>query len=296
MNVLIIGATGYIGTAIDEALTARGHKTVGTARSEIAKAKLQARGTQVVMADAAKPNTLIAAVRDADAVVYAVNVTDADRWNVDTNALKAIRKGLAGTEKTFVYISGAWVYGSTGDGPATEDAPLNPPVAIARRIEFERATMEMTKLGIRSIVIRPGIVYGLGAGHPAMFVQSARERGAAAIVGEGKNRWPTIDRTDMGELVALVLEYGRPGRAYNAANDEHFYVDQIAAAASRGAGKNGATVTVPSHFMGQFGECLILDQVLSSARAKNDLGWKPHGPSIIEELEHGSYVGAVYAS
>lgn len=295
MNVLIIGATGYLGTAIDEALTSRGHKTTGVARSDAAKTKLQSRGTAVVMADAAKPNTLAGPIRDADAVVYAVNVTDADPWAVDTGALKAIRKGLAGTEKTFVYVSGAWVYGPTGDKSATEDAPLNPPTLMTRRIEFERATVEMTKLGVRALVVRPGIVYGRGLGIPSMFVQSARERGAATIVGEGKNRWPTIAVGDAGDLIALAVEYGRPGRAYNAANDDHFLVQEIAAAASRGAGKDGATTNVPYDIMGQYGECLALDQVISSERAKNDLGWTPKGASILEELERGSYVGATYA-
>jgi nucleoside-diphosphate-sugar epimerase len=295
MNVLIIGATGYIGTAVDEALTARGHKTVGVARSDTAKAKLQARGTNVVYADAAKPNTLAGPLKEADAVVYAVNVTDADPWAVDTGALKAIRKGLAGTEKTFVYVSGAWIYGSTGDRPATEDAPLNPPTLMVRRVEFERATIEMTKLGVRALVVRPGIVYGRGAGLPSMFVQSARERGAATIVGEGHNHWSTIDVGDLGELIALAVEYGRPGRAYNAANDDQFVVEEIAKAASRGAGKDGATTTVPYDIMGQMGECLALDQILSSDRAKNDLGWRPKNTSIVEELEKGSYVGAVFA-
>ena len=295
MNVLIIGATGYIGTAIDEALTARGHKTVGTARSDAAKSKLQARGTNVVFADASKPSTLAGPLKAADAVVYAVSVTDADPWSVDANALKAIRKGLAGTEKTFAYVSGAWIYGATGDGPATEEAPLNPPTLMVRRLEFERATIEMTKLGVRALVVRPGIVYGRGAGIPSMFVQSARERGAATIVGDGNNRWPTIDVGDLGDLVALAVEFGRPGRAYNAANDDRFHVAEIAKAASRGAGKDGATTTVSYDVMGQLGECLALDQVVSSDRAKNDLGWRPQSPSILEELERGSYVDAVFA-
>ncbi|MBD5655292.1 MAG: NAD-dependent epimerase/dehydratase family protein [Candidatus Eremiobacteraeota bacterium] len=289
MNVLIVGATGYVGTSVDEALVARGHRTVGTARSDAARSVLEARGTAVASADAAKPNTLTSAVRSADAVVYAVTVTDANSWNVDVNALRAIRKALAGTEKTFAYISGAWVYGSTGDVPATENAPLQPPPLVARRIELERETLGMTQLGIRALVIRPGIAYGRGAGIPAMFVQSARERGAATIVGEGTNRWATIHIADLGMLVALALESGRPGRSYNAAGDDRFHVSEIAEAASRGAGAGGATINVDPEIIGQYGECLALDQIISADRAKSDLGWTPQAPSIVEDLEHGSY-------
>ncbi len=293
MNVLLIGATGYVGNAVDEALRTRGHQTVGTARSEAAKAKLDARGTPWVAADAAKPQTLVDAVRTVDAVVYCVNVTDADPFAVDSAALRSIRKGLAGTEKTFVFMSGSWVYGATGDAPVAEDAPLMPPAFIARRVELERATIEMTKIGVRALVIRPGVVYGRGGGIATMFVASARERGAATILGDGKNRWATIDVGDLGDLVALALERGRPGRAYNAANDDRFTVAQIAAAASRGAGKGGETATVPARMMGHFGECLALDQAITAARARTDLAWAPTAPSIIASLESDAYAHAV---
>jgi len=289
MNVLIIGATGYVGSAVDEALRARGHTTVGTARSEAARRKLAARGTVVVDADAAKPNTLVEALRGVDAVVYSVAVTDDDPFAVDNNALKMIRKGMAGTEKTFVFVSGAWVYGATGPSAAGEDAPLDPPPFFARRIELERATIAMTKLGVRAIVIRPGVVYGRGGGLVTMFVSSARERGAATVVGDGDNHWATIEVGDLGELIALAVERGLPGRAYNAANDDRFTVKEIAAAASQGAGKGGAITFVPANVMGQYGECLALDQTVSSERAKFDLAWKATAPSIVATLQTAAY-------
>jgi nucleoside-diphosphate-sugar epimerase len=288
MNVLIIGATGYVGTAVDEALVARGHRTIGVARSDHARNILEARGTAVAFGDVAKPNSLTSAVKAADAVVFAVTVA-ASTGNVDVNALRSIRKTLAGTEKSFAYVSGVWVYGATGDTPATESAPLQPPPLIARRLELERETLAMTKLGIRAFVIRPGIAYGRGAGHPAMFVQSARERGASTIVGDGNNRWPTIHIDDLGSLIACAIEGGRPGRAYNAVGDDRFRVSQIAEAASRGAGAGGATTHVDPEVIGQFGDCLALDQVISAERAKTDLAWRPRGPSILEDLERGSY-------
>ena len=296
MDVLIIGATGYVGTAIDESLTARGHRTVGLARSDMARYKLQARGTAFVKADAAKPQSLIEPAKKADAVVYCLQVTDADAHTVGLNALRAVARALAGTEKTFVYTSTAWIYGPTGTATATEDMQPNPPAMVARRLEFERMTQNMTKLGIRGIVVRPGIAYGRGAGVPAMFVQSARERKAATIVGDGTNHWATIGIQDLGELFARIVEAGVPGRAYNAVNDETLTVSEIAEAASRGAGAGGATSLVPADILGPFGECLALDQRISAQRAKSDLSWSPRGPSLAEELEFGSYLATALAS
>lgn len=295
MNVFILGATGYIGTAVDEALRSRGHHTTGLARSDAAREKLASRGTSSYMGDAAQPQTLERALREADAVVYAVRVTDADPIAVDRGALRAIRKALAGTEKTFVYLSDAWVYGETGDAEATEDATLAPPALVARRLDLERATLEMTKLGVRAIVVRPGIVYGRRAGLAAMFVQSARERGSATIIGDGSNRWATIEVGDLGDFVARTVDLGRPGRAYNAVNDDRFCVREIARAASRGAGAGGQTNLVAVPVMGGLGECMALDQTISAERAKRDLGWRATGPSILVDVEHGSYATATLA-
>ncbi len=295
MNVLIIGATGYIGTSVDEALARRGHKVVGIARSETAAARLSARGTTYVQADVSRPQSLVDAIKAADAVVYAVQITDADPWNVDQKALKQIAKALAGSEKTFVYVSGAWIYGSTGPAPVGENAPLHPPPFVARRIELERQSLDMSRIGIRAINIRPGIVYGKGAGIASMFVQAARERGAATILGEGENHWATIDVNDLGELIALAVERGRPGRAYNAVNDDAFTMREIAEAASRGAGTGGALNIAPESMMGQYGECLRLDQRIDAARAKSDLEWSATRPSIVEDLERGSYQEAAVA-
>ncbi len=292
MNVLIVGATGFVGSAVDEALKANGHRTFGVARSDSAREKLEKRGTTVVLGDAARPQTLAKAISSADAVVYAVNVTDADPWTVDNNALRQIRKSLAGSEKTFVFVSCAWIYGSTGDVPVGEAAPISPPALLIRRLELERLTIDMTRVGIRALIVRGGIAYGNGGGIPSMFVQSARERGAATIVGDGRNRWATIDVHDLGRCIARAVETGRPGRAYNAVNDDHFTVREIAEAGSRGAGAEGATILVPPEIMGQYGECLALNQVISAERAKADLGWHAEGPSIVRELEFGSYVTA----
>ncbi len=289
MNVLIIGATGYIGTAVDESLSARGHTVVGVARSDAARTRLQARGTTSIDADVSNPKTLQTAVRAADAVVYTVAITDDDPWAVDFKALRTIGKSLAGSEKTFVYVSSAWIYGSAGTDAITEDAPLNPPPFVSRRIELERASLEMTRIGIRALNVRPGIVYGRGAGIASMFVQSARERGAATVLGEGANRWATIDVRDLGDLIALAVERGRPGRAYNAVDANSFSMREIAEAASRGAGAGGETTYVPPEIMGQYGECLTLDQRISAARAIEDLGWQPAQRSIIDDLEYGSY-------
>jgi len=295
MDVLVVGATGYVGNAVERAFAARRHHTVATARSDIARMKLAAQGVETVYADAGRPETLIGPVKSAEAVVYCVQATDADPWEVDLKAIRAIARTMAGTENTFVYISDAWMYGDTEE-VVDETTPIRPPALVEKRAHLERMVLNMVKIGIRGHVVRSGIVYGDGGGIPAMFVQSARQRQASTIVGSGNNRWATIARNDLGPLVALVAERGKPGAVYNAVDDYSFTVREIAEAASRGAGAGGAiSLTLPD-LLGPFGECLMLDQRISADKARRDLGWKPSAPSIVDDLERGSYLYAQLAS
>lgn len=51
MNVLLTGATGYIGRAVAEALTASGHRVTGLARSDEAARTLETRGYAIARGD-----------------------------------------------------------------------------------------------------------------------------------------------------------------------------------------------------------------------------------------------------
>ncbi len=299
MNVLLIGATGYIGTGIDEALRARGHHTIGVARSELAKATLAARGTASIAGDLAQPKSIAAAAHDADAVVFAAQVTDDSTFRVESGALGALAKALEGTGKTLVYCSGTWVYGDTGGAVADEAFPLNPVPLVARRPELEQLVLACGTRGARAVVIRPGLVYGRGMGVPAMHVESARERKAATIVGTGENRWAVVDVSDLGQLFALATEKAPNGSIYNGTDESAHKVRELAEAASRGAGAGGATFVLPRetalYVLGEFGEALLVDQRITSQKARKELGWEPKAPSILEDLERGSYTGAVFS-
>jgi len=67
----------------------------------------------------------------------------------------------------------------------------------------------------------------------------------------------------------------------------------VAAAASRGAGAGGRTVGTPleeaRRTMGAFADALVLDQQASGRRARELLGWRPHRPDVLEDIERGSY-------
>jgi nucleoside-diphosphate-sugar epimerase len=296
MRVFVVGATGYVGSAIAGSLRRRGHTVSGAAPSDASAEKLRNAGIEVESGDVAEPQSLQDPARRADAVVYAVQYSGDNAADAESAALRALVDALADSGKPFAYTSGIWVYGSTGERAADEDAPLNPTPLVAYRPTLERIVLDGGARNVRAIVIRPGNIYGAGGGIPEMWLQSARESGAARFVGDGANRWAVLHRDDVGELYALALENAPAGAIYNAGDDTSFTVKEMAEAASIGAGRNGAVAAWPLEeargALGAFADALALDTKISSKRAREQLGWQTRSTTILEDLRSGSYASA----
>jgi nucleoside-diphosphate-sugar epimerase len=204
----------------------------------------------------------------------------------------AILDALAGSDKPFIYTSGIWSHGDTGGTVVDETSPVHPAPLVAWRQAVDDRVLKGAKRGIRSIVIRPAVVYGRAGGIPAGFADSARKNGAARFVGTGQNRWPLVHVDDLADLYAIALERAPAGTLLLAVHGPSQRVRDLAAAASRGAGAGGRTAAWPleeaRQKLGAYADALVLDQQASGRRAE-ELGWRPHRPDVLEELERGSY-------
>jgi nucleoside-diphosphate-sugar epimerase len=291
MKVFLTGATGYIGTAVAERLRAAGHQLSGLARTDQAVAKLEAAGVTPVRGDFTNPAAVASGARSANAVISMATTYDA---KVDAPAVDAILDALAGSNKPFIYTSGIWVNGDTAGMVVDETTPPEPVELVAWRKAVEDRVLEAAGRGVRSVVIRPAIVYGRGGGIPAGFRDSARKAGAARFVGSGENRWPMVHVDDLADVYLLALERAPGGTLLLAASGPAYPVRELAAAASRGAGRSGNTAEWPieearTELGSGYADALTLDQQASSRRAEELLGWRPHRPGPIEDLESGSY-------
>jgi nucleoside-diphosphate-sugar epimerase len=292
MKVFLTGASGYIGSAVAERLRAGGHEVYGLARNDAAAEKLTRAGVRPVRGDFSDPESLTDAARSAEGVISTATTYDP---SIDGPAIDAILGVLAGSNRPFVYTSGIWSHGDTGGKVVDETSPAKPIALIAWRQGVEDRVLAAAGRGIRSVVIRPAIVYGRGGGIPAGFVDSAKKEGAARYVGTGKNRWPMVHVDDLADLYLLALESAPPGTLLLAVNGPSRPVGELAAAASRGAGAGGKTAGWPleeaRQKLGPSADALVLDQQASGKRAQELLGWKPSRADVLQDLERGSYSG-----
>jgi nucleoside-diphosphate-sugar epimerase len=281
MRVLVTGATGYVGGAVVRALLAAGHDVVGLSRH--AHDSRLPEGVQARQGDLTAVASLAAAVEDVDGVIHAgADGGDAD-GSIDLAATRALLDALAGSGRFFVYTSGTWIVGETGDTPATEDAPLDPPSAIAFRASGEQMVRAAAGRGVRASIVRVATAYGRGGGFlPALL---APHEGAVRSFDAGENRWSVVHVDDLGELYRMAAERAPAGSVYNAVGE----VVRSGDAARAAAEAAGATVEPwpageAEQAWGEWAEAFRLDHVVSGDRARRELGWSPSRHGLLEEL------------
>jgi nucleoside-diphosphate-sugar epimerase len=289
VRILVTGATGYIGAVVAEALARRGHAIAGTARSVSAEAELEARGYRAVRADLHDPGTLARAAAGHDALVHTAATQDEDMGPAEEAAVRAMLGALAGTCKTFVYTSGVWVYGSAPPGRLLdEDTPPDPVALLAWRPGLEAEVVAAAATGVRTIVIRPGMVYGRGGGPTNQFAAMA-SNGVPRYVGDGRNHWSLVHVDDLAELYALALERAPAGALLNGVAGPPLRVRHLAEAAAEGAGfemppEPWPVAEAALELGADDADGVTRDHRISGERARRLVGWEPPARSPLEEL------------
>jgi len=151
--------------------------------------------------------------------------------------------------------------------------------------------------GIRSVLIAPGIVHGRGLGLPNLVKDGPRtDDGALVLPGSGEQHWTTVHADDLARLYVAALTGAAPGSYYLGVSGQNPTVREIGEAALRGAGQEPRTVpstdAETEDRLGPLAGAFDLDQQATGARARAELGWKPTGPSLLEDLSSGSYTAA----
>jgi nucleoside-diphosphate-sugar epimerase len=325
VKILLVGATGYIGSAVARAFRQDGHAVTGLVRSGAAAQRLHAAGLESQPGDFRDPPSLARAVEAIDPEAVAViasaggGLGDASAFSADRSAMQAIAAALQGRGKTLIFTSGSAVFGVFGGGeradPAfAEDAMLPLPrdvfapasagvadtivndhaVAIGARVEAERATL--TAAGVRGIVVRPGNVWGYGGSVDVpKYIELARLNGVAPHWGAGGTTHGYVHLDDVVDLYRLAVARGRPGGIYHAVSEEASQ-RELALALGRMLGAGARTERVSLERMAELGGVrgvrLSINKRLSAERARAELGWSPKRLGVVADVEFGSYAPA----
>ncbi|MCY3636128.1 MAG: NAD-dependent epimerase/dehydratase family protein [bacterium] len=310
MRVFVTGATGYIGGTVVQHLLDAGHEVIGLIRSgdsaRSASERLEAIGAEPHVGNLDDLDSIEQGVAAAEGVVHAaMSIPDYNRLDLvfakERAVVEAMLSALAGTGQPFVYTSGAAVYEDTGDKVVDETDPADARGDVALRAALEQDVLKAAEHDVRSIVIRPGMVYGNGgSGIMHVLAGLVRQFGGACTVGDGSNAWSAIHVEDLADLYLGALEQGPAGSLFNAGTEDFVTMRDIASAIARTLDLEGPVTAWPVEeargALGPMADALTTNKRMSSARARTALDWHPHHPGLIEEIESGSYPAAFAAS
>jgi nucleoside-diphosphate-sugar epimerase len=286
MRIFLTGATGHVGAAVLDALIRGGHTVTALVRDNEKAERVATRGGQPVVGNLAEPESFRGAADAQDGYVHtAIDKVPGRGPSIERLALEMIiaaakrpRTGgaIAPAKRFVIFTSGLWVIGKAPD-PVAEDVPLNPIAMAAHRPEHERLVLEAANDQLRTMVVRPGVVYGGGNGTVSDLFKSATN-GLVRVVGDGNNHWPLIYDRDLADLYAKLVVNQDASGIYHANDEGDERVNDIVAAISPYVPVRPDVRHVPIEEartkMGPLAEALALDQVVRSPRARA-LGWAP---------------------
>jgi nucleoside-diphosphate-sugar epimerase len=300
MKTIIFGATGYVGLHVARHLATQGHDVHGFARSDDAAVQLRNRGITPVIGDLADDASIPAMIADFDAVIWAAQLMLEDEERVTRIMLDAMAGPREGKGRCFVFTSGTSLMSiSTGgdwdERSFAEDEPFTPRRQIAPRLDIEKLVRDAANRGIRSMVIRPPLIWGNGGCRMiADFYHSAQLTGAVCHIGRGLNVYSNVHVDDLAELYRLALDKGRAGALYFAVSGEVSYgVMAMVIAGELGVPTRSVTVEEGCEIWDRFMARIVLPSCSRqrSPRAREELGWAPREDrlDILSECRNPAY-------
>ncbi len=232
MRVMVIGATGAIGTPLIRQLRERGHEVIGTSRSPSKFERLRALGAEPMVLDALDAPAVRGALMATrpDAVIYEAtdlaNLSDLkhfDRSFAQTNRLRTdgidilLAAALeAGVRRVIAQSYAAYRYERKGGPAKSEDDPIDPtPPAAMRETFAAMAHLDKAVTDASGIALRYGAFYG-AANDP---IASAVRAGKFPIIGDGDGILSQIHVEDAAAATVLALEHEGPA-VYNIVDDD----------------------------------------------------------------------------
>ena len=207
MKVLVTGASGLIGSSLTSALRQAGHETIALVRRAPRTGAAEIQWDPGGAIDGAK-------FSGADAVVHLAGESVASgRWNKQRKA-RILNSRVQGTQtiaasiaranprpRVLVNASATGIYGDTGDKIVTEAEPPGSTFLAEVGRQWEQATRAASDAGIRTVMMRTGIVLSTQGGALAKMLPPFR-MGVGGRLGDGRQwmGWIALD-----DLIALFL-------------------------------------------------------------------------------------------
>ena len=226
MRVLITGGSGFVGRHLCQALARQGHslqvvsRSPGKAREQLPDS-CDVRDSALAFADT-PPEALINLAGES---IAAKRWSEAQKREMIDSRLQATGELVALCERlqevgealprVLVSASAMGYYGDQGDAEVSEDTPPHDEFAHRLCAKWEAAAQDVAELGVRTAIVRIGLVLGEGGGSLQKMLPPFKW-GLGGRFGSGRQFMPWIHRDDLVAAILFLLERESASGVFNA--------------------------------------------------------------------------------
>ncbi|KAI9040778.1 NAD-dependent epimerase nscE [Aspergillus affinis] len=303
-KIFITGATGFIGRVVAEFAIKDGYNVRGLSRSEEGDVLLNSLGATPVRGDLTSLDVLTQESASADIIFHLAFDHDFTKpydqiLALDTAAVNALAAPLVGTNKPLITTGGTAMVAPDPNGNETDETSPPPPNPLIPRHLAEENALSWAQKGVRSISIRlPQYVYGRGTanGFAALLIKLAIQSNESVYLGDGEYCASSVHVDDAARLYFAAAARAKPGDIFNGTAKTDTTYKAIATAVGEAAKVPVRSITA-EEATGRWGPFLAafysIANRASNRKAVEQLGWKPEGPGLLEEITQGSYLAVV---
>jgi uncharacterized protein (TIGR01777 family) len=295
MKVLITGASGLIGTALQKSFSESGYEMLLASRSEPRTDRDIQWNPDTGFADEG-----LSRLEGLDAVIHLAGESiSAIRWTDEKK--KAIRDSrVHGTRtmietfaklekkpKVFISASALGFYGDRGDDEMTETSSAGDTFLAEVSKEWESESRHAEDMGIRTVLLRNGIVLSKDGGALATMMTPFK-LGVGGVVGTGKQWMSWVSLADVVGIVNFALENENLRGAVNVVSPNPVTNEEF----TKTLGEvlyRPTFLPLPEFAVnlvfGEMGDALLIDSTKVLPKRLLDAGYKFEYPDLKSTLE-----------
>jgi len=294
MRILITGASGLIGKALTRSFDEKGHELLLASRSE----PKSDRETKWTVEDGfAEPERLegldavihlagesVSALRWTDEKKAAIRNSRVDGTRSVVDALSRLKK----RPKTFISGSAIGFYGDRDDEILSESSGAGDNFLAQTCREWEAESRRAEDAGIRTTLLRTGIVLSKDGGALATMLLPFK-MGVGGVIGDGKQWMSWISLDDEIRAIEFVLEHDDIRGAVNLASPNPVTNQEFTSTLGEILYRP-TFIPLPefavSMLLGEMGDELLLASTRAIPARLDDLDFEWQFPDLKTALEH----------
>ena len=306
MNILVTGASGFMGERLVKCLLQKGYKIRVLVRDKEKGRKFEGE-CEIHIGDITKKNSLSGCCEKIDVVYNLAALMGHDspspeafskfrKTNVEglKNLVDEAKKSHV---KRFIHISSTAAMGLLKEKIVDENTACKPytPYQVTKREGELLLLKEYRDNGFPVIILRPSMIYGPGFKGDFLTLAKVCKTGFFPKIGTGKNLSPALYISDLIDLFPNCVERGKEGEIYIVSSERSYGLRETALIISKALKKRVRFIFVP-RFLAIWGagalemlchvlkkhppvtkrniQSTVTDRVFNVEKAKKELGFK----------------------